>query len=68
MLQEARNKALGIGQGQELGILSIKVLQAEPGPCDYCFTIEGESELSRNRSIGIISIRIEPTTYHLTTT
>ena len=55
MLQEARNKAKSIGQGQELGILSIKVLQAEPGPCDYCSTIEGEPELSRNRSIGSLA-------------
>ena len=36
--------------------MSIKVLQADPGPSDYCSTIEGESELSRNGSIGSLGI------------
>ena len=56
MLQEARNRAYGIGQGQELGTIINKGIITESGPCDYCSTIEGESELSRSRSIGSVLV------------
>ena len=38
----------------EPGMTVNKVLQPEPCPCYDCFTIEGESELSTSRNIGII--------------
>ena len=40
--------------------MSVKVLQAEPGPCDYCSAIDGQSELSRNRSIGSLGTKATP--------
>ena len=48
MLQEARNQAYGIGPGQDKNY-NKEVIRLCQAFCDYCFTIEGESELSRNK-------------------
>ena len=48
MLQEARNQAKGIGQGQDKNY-NKEVTILHQAFCDHCSTIEGESELSRNK-------------------
>ena len=47
MLQEAMNQAKGIGQGQDKNY-NKEGIRLHQAFCDYCSTIEGESELSRN--------------------
>ena len=68
-----RHKA--IGYITELGTTVNKELQLEPHPCCDCSTIEGESELSTSRNIGVIQwylgyckfILYQPTHLHIYT-
>ena len=57
-LQEAMNQAYGIGKGQDKNC-NKEVIRLHQAFCDYCSTIEGESELSRNSG----RIIYQPTTH-----